>query len=85
MILQQDAFDKIDSVCPIERQQFMLNLVMDICRTKFDFSNFNEVMDYFKRMINICKQMNYSAFQSDAFEGYLKDLKEMLTLETAEK
>ena len=85
VILQQDAFDKIDSVCPIERQQFMLNLVMDICRTKFDFSNFNEVMDYFKRMINICKQMNYSAFQSDAFEGYLKDLKEMLTLETAEK
>jgi Archaeal/vacuolar-type H+-ATPase subunit A len=85
VILQQDAFDKIDSVCPIERQQFMLNLVMDICRTKFDFSNFNEVMDYFKRMINICKQLNYSEFQSDAFEGYLKELKEMLILETASK
>ncbi|MDP4202985.1 MAG: V-type ATP synthase subunit A [Bacteroidota bacterium] len=81
VILQQDAFDKIDSVCPIERQQFMLNLVMDICRTKFDFSNFNDVMDYFKRMINICKQMNYSEYQSEAFNGYLKELKEMLILE----
>jgi V/A-type H+-transporting ATPase subunit A len=83
VILQQDAFDKVDSVCPIERQQFMLNLVMDICRTKFDFANFNDVMDYFKRLINICKQMNYCEFQSDAFETYLKELKEMLTLEVA--
>jgi V/A-type H+-transporting ATPase subunit A len=85
VILQQDAFDKIDSVCPIERQQFMLNLVMDICRTKFDFSNFNDVMDYFKRLINICKQMNYSEYQSEAFEGHLSTLKEMLTLEVAAK
>jgi V/A-type H+-transporting ATPase subunit A len=83
VILQQDAFDKIDSVCPIERQQFMLNLVMDICRTKFDFSNFNDVMDYFKRLINICKQMNYSEYQSEAFNGYLKELKGMLELELA--
>jgi V/A-type H+/Na+-transporting ATPase subunit A len=81
VILQQDAFDKIDSVCPIERQQFMLNLVMDICRTKFDFSNFNDVMDYFKRLINICKQMNYSEYQSEAFESHLSTLKEMLTSE----
>ncbi|GAT61771.1 V-type ATP synthase subunit A [Paludibacter jiangxiensis] len=85
VILQQDAFDKIDSVCPIDRQQFMLNLVMDICRTKFDFSNFTDVMDYFKRLINICKQMNYSEYQSEAFNGYLKELNEMLTLETAQK
>lgn len=85
VILQQDAFDKIDSVCPIERQQFMLNLVMDICRTKFDFSNFNDVMDYFKRLINICKQMNYSEYQSEAFNGYLKELKEMLILEPVEE
>ncbi|MTK52039.1 V-type ATP synthase subunit A [Paludibacter sp.] len=85
VILQQDAFDKIDSVCPIDRQQFMLNLVMDICRTKFDFSSFTDVMDYFKRLINICKQMNYSEYQSEAFNGYLKELNEMLTLETAQK
>ncbi len=83
VILQQDAFDKVDSVCSIERQQFMLNLVMDICRTKFDFSNFNDVMDYFKRLINICKQMNYSEYQSEAFNGYLKELKGMLELEMA--
>ncbi len=74
VILQQDAFDKIDSVTPIERQEFMLNLVMEICHTNFDFNSFVEVMDYFKRIINICKQMNYSEFHSDLFEKFRNEL-----------
>ena len=58
VILQQDAFDKIDAVCPLERQEFMLKLVMDICNSDYEFDSFLEVMDYFKRIINVCKQMN---------------------------
>ena len=41
-----------------------MNMIIDICHTEFEFDNFNEVMDYFKKMINICKQMNYSKFKS---------------------
>ena len=78
VILQQDAFDKIDSVCPIERQEYMLNLVMDICHSDFKFNGFLEVMDYFKGIINICKQMNYSEFKSENFEKYLADLNSVL-------
>lgn len=78
VILQQDAFDKIDSVCPIERQEYMLNLVMDICHTDFKFNGFLEVMDYFKGIINICKQMNYSEFKSENFEKYLAELNSVL-------
>lgn len=74
VILQQDAFDKVDSVTPIERQEYMLNMVMDICRTDFEFNNFVDVMDYFKRIINVFKQMNYSAFHSDDFEKYVGEL-----------
>lgn len=75
VILQQDAFDKIDSVTPIERQEYMLNLVMDICRTEFSFNGFLEIMDYFKRIINVCRQMNYSQFKSEAFDKYVEELK----------
>ena len=75
VILQQDAFDKIDSVTPIERQEYMLNLVMDICRTEFSFNGFLEIMDYFKRIINVCRQMNYSQFKSEAFDKYAEELK----------
>ena len=78
VILQHDAFDKLDAVCPLERQEFMLKLVMDICNADYEFETFLDVMDYFKRIINICKQMNYCEFHSDKFEEHLGKLKELL-------
>ena len=78
VILQQDAFDEIDAVTPMERQEAILNMVIDICHTEFEFDNFNEVMDYFKKMINICKQMNYSKFKSEQYEGFQKQLEELV-------
>ena len=78
VILQQDAFDKIDSVCPLERQEYMLDLVMDICRHDYDFDNFLDVTDYFKLVINYCKQMNYSEFHSEQFNEYENKLKALL-------
>ncbi|MDR0743906.1 MAG: V-type ATP synthase subunit A [Tannerella sp.] len=78
VILQQDAFDAIDSVCPLERQHYMLNKVIDICRREFLFENFPEVSEYFKRMINIFKQMNYSEFRSDKFNEYDKQVESLV-------
>ncbi|WP_321332255.1 V-type ATP synthase subunit A [uncultured Bacteroides sp.] len=78
VILQQDAFDEIDAVTPMERQEAILNIVIDICHTEFVFDNFNEVMDYFKKMINICKQMNYSKFNSKEYDGFIKQLSELV-------
>ena len=78
VILQQDAFDEVDAVTPMERQEAILNMVIEICHTDFEFENFNTVMDYFKSMINICKQMNYSVFQSDKYNGFQKELKELI-------
>ena len=78
VILQQDAFDKVDSECPLERQKYMLDLVMDICKHDYDFNNFLDVNDYFKKVINICKQMNYSEFHSEQFEQYQTKLNELL-------
>lgn len=78
VILQQDAFDEVDSVTPMERQEAILNMIIDICHTEFEFDNFNEVMDYFKRMINVCKQMNYSKFKSEQYKGFQQQLKELI-------
>lgn len=74
VILQQDAFDKIDSSTPLERQEYMLNLVLEICNTPIDFESFEEVNPYFKRIINTLKQMNYSEFKSAQFESFEKEL-----------
>ena len=74
VILQQDAFDEVDSVTPMERQEDIVNMIIDICHTDFKFETFVEVMDYFKKMINICKQMNYSKYKSEQYEDFRKQL-----------
>ena len=74
VILQQDAFDEIDKRTSLERQKFLLEKVLDICKIDFKFESFDEVNPYFKRIINVLKQMNYSEFKSDKFNNYLTEL-----------
>ncbi len=78
VILQQDAFDEIDSVTPLERQEELLNMVIDICHTEFEFDNFVDVMDYFKKLINLCKQMNYSEFGSENYHKFKGEIEQMV-------
>ena len=85
VILQQDAFDSIDAVTSLDRQEFMLNRVVDICHTEFVFDNFLEVMDYFKKMINICKQMNYTEYESEQFKAFNVQLDELLSEKSEKK
>ena len=81
VILQQDAFDEIDSSTPLERQKYMLDLVLDICDRSFKFDDFEQCGTYFKNIINICKQMNYSEFKSEAFNNYMEQLRKELSHE----
>ena len=74
IILQQDAFDKIDSSTPMERQEFMLDKVLEVCDEKVEFDNFEECITYYKNLINIMRQMNYSEFKSENFNKYLEQL-----------
>ena len=84
VILQQDAFDEVDSVTPMERQEEIVNMVIDVCHTEFKFDNFVEVMEYFKKMINICKQMNYSKYKSAEYVEFGKQLQELIAERRAE-
>jgi len=70
VILQQDAFDKIDQMCPLPRQKYMVEKVLDICTAEFDFTHFEKVGGLFKKIINAMKQMNYSEYESKEFRKY---------------
>ena len=76
--LQQDAFDDIDALCPIERQKFMLDLILDICDKHFDFPDFEACRNWFKNLINLLRQMNYSPWQSEAFNSYCEQISKMV-------
>ena len=70
VILQQDAFDPVDSLCPIERQRFMLDLILKICEKDFDFEDYEACRAWFKDLINELRQMNYAPWQSEKFQQY---------------
>lgn len=78
VILQQDAFDKIDATTSLERQKYMLLSVLEITDSEFEFKEFEEVSTFFKEIINLYKQMNYSEFESDSFKKHESDLQELL-------
>jgi V/A-type H+-transporting ATPase subunit A len=84
IILQQDAFDKIDSSCPLNRQKFMLEKVMSICDLKFAFEHFEDCSTFYKSLINALRQMNYSVYESDEFFKYEAEINTLLNDRKAE-
>lgn len=78
VILQQDAFDKIDSSTPMERQRELVDKVLNINRTDFRFESFEEVGTYFKRIINALKQMNYSEYHSESYKKYESEISSII-------
>jgi V/A-type H+-transporting ATPase subunit A len=78
VILQQDAFDDIDANTPMDRQRYMLNLVLEVGDAEYEFDSFEEIGDFFKKQINIMKQMNYSEFESEQFKKYESELRSNL-------
>ena len=78
VILQQDAFDQTDAYCRFERQRYMYNMVLGICERSFTFDDFEACSTFFKELINLFKQMNYTEFESKAFHNYRKQIEEKL-------
>ncbi len=78
IILQQDAFHDIDASTPMERQVYMYSKVIDVCRMRVAFEDFEECSVYFKKLINLFRQMNYQEFHSDEFKRYETEIEELL-------
>lgn len=79
VILQQDAFDKVDAATPFERQEFMLTKVLEVCDKKFNFETFEDCSKFYKEIINIFKQMNYAEYKSEDFNKYVEQINKYLS------
>jgi len=84
VILQQDAFNEIDAYTPLKRQKYLVNKVLSICNGHFNFEGFEEVGTYFKRVINLMRQMSYLEFPSDSFNEKEKQLDALLAERASE-
>lgn len=79
VMLQQDAFDEVDKNCPMKRQRILMNMVLDVVQADYRFDDFSEIGTYFKRAINIFKQINYSEFNSEDYKKYVSELEEIIS------
>ena len=56
----------------------MLDLILDICGRTFEFEDYEKCRSYFKEMINLLRQMNYSEFGSENFNSYREKIQKLL-------
>lgn len=65
--LQQNAFDKEDAYCPLERQIPLFKLIQQIFSGDFRFETHDEARSYFLELQNEIKNMNFMPFESDPY------------------
>ncbi len=66
--LQQNAFDKEDAYCPLDRQIPLFKLLNSIFEGHFHFGTHDEARTYFLELQNEIKNMNFMPFKSERYE-----------------
>ncbi|MBM3207758.1 MAG: V-type ATP synthase subunit A [Chlamydiae bacterium] len=74
--LQQNAFDKEDAYCPLERQMVLFALINEIFETQFNFMNHDEARSFFLELQNEIKNMNFMPYKSDRYNQTMDDIKQ---------
>lgn len=81
--LQQNAFDKVDAYCPLDRQIPLFGIINAIFDAAFEFSNRDRAREYFLELQGKIRNLNSLPFQSEEYKKHFKAIEEMI--ETAKK
>jgi V/A-type H+-transporting ATPase subunit A len=65
--LQQNAFDKEDAYCPIERQVEMFSLIQRIFEARFEFDTHEKARAFFLGLQNEIKNLNFMIYGSERY------------------
>lgn len=76
--LQQNAFDREDTYCPLKRQIPLFQLMHRIFTTPFSFETHEEARKYFLGLQNRVKNVNFVAFQSESYQRLWEEIEELL-------
>jgi V/A-type H+-transporting ATPase subunit A len=76
--LQQDAYDAVDTSMPLERQQRSFELVKEIIEADYAIEERDEARDFFTRLINQYRNLNYSPHDSAEYDRYVKEIRRLL-------
>ena len=76
--LQQNAFDKEDCYCPLERQLHYFVLVSDVLQCDLYFAGHEKARDFFQKVQAELKNLNYEKFNTPTYEKGYQSIKETL-------
>jgi V/A-type H+-transporting ATPase subunit A len=66
--LQQNAFDKEDAYCPLERQIEIFTLIQKIFGARFEFNTHDEARGFFLGLQNELKNINFLSYGSAKYK-----------------
>lgn len=75
--LQQDAFDDVDSSCPLARQKVCFELVTSLIHQRYRFADKEVARDYFVKLTGLFKNLNYSHDGSPEYHSYMEKIQEL--------
>ena len=76
--LQQNAFDREDTYCPMERQVELFGLVQSIFERSFDFDSHDAARAFFLGLQNEIKNMNFTPFRSQSYRDLWSRIEEKI-------
>jgi V/A-type H+/Na+-transporting ATPase subunit A len=76
--LQQNAFDKEDCYCPLDRQIPLFVLIQKIFDAEFNFEIHDEARNFFLDLQNEIKNMNFKPFQSEPYNELFKTIEQKI-------
>lgn len=76
--LQQNAFDKEDAYCPLNRQISLVKMIKEVFYASLNFSSHDEARSYFLNLQNMLKNMNLMPFDSDNYNRAREKIQQML-------
>lgn len=72
--LQQDAFDQVDASTSLSRQQDMFELITDCVTETKKFPDKEGVRDYFSKLTNLFKNLNYAPVGSHDYHQFRREI-----------
>ncbi|MBN1915016.1 MAG: V-type ATP synthase subunit A [Parachlamydiales bacterium] len=76
--LQQNAFDFQDAYCSLERQKELFELMNKIFDKHFSFETHDEARDFFLKLQNDIKNMNYMPFKEEMYQNMMQKVCETI-------
>ncbi len=80
--LQQNAFDKEDAYCPLERQIEMFRLIQRVFDAQCALDSHDEARSFFLGLQNDMKNINFLPFQSERYVAAMQAVQEKIDAKT---